>query len=101
MASFFSIAIEVGTADDDHRSTAWIEGVAVLIAVMISATVSSVNDYQKERQFMKLNSVVDERKRVTVRRNGEVVEIHQDFVLVGDIVQISEGMEIPADGILL
>jgi len=39
--------IEVGTATPDHRSTAWIEGVAVLIAVAISATVTSVNDYQK------------------------------------------------------
>jgi hypothetical protein len=40
------------------------------MAVFISATVQSVNDYQKERQFIKLNSVVDERKRVTIRRNG-------------------------------
>lgn len=29
------------------------------------------------------------------------MEIHQDLVLVGDIVTICEGMEIPADGILL
>jgi hypothetical protein len=41
---------------------------------------------------MALNSVVDDRKRVTVKRNGELIEIHQDLVLVGDIVQISEGM---------
>jgi len=27
--------------------------------------------------------------------------MHQDFVLVGDIVQINEGMEIPADGLLV
>lgn len=101
VASVLSIAIEVGTSDDDHRSTAWIEGFAVLVAVAISATVTSVNDYQKERQFIKLNSVIDERKRVSVTRNGELIEIHQDFVLVGDIVQINEGMEIPADGILL
>lgn len=47
VASVVSIAIEVGTADADHRSTAWIEGVAVLMAVFISATVQSVNDYQK------------------------------------------------------
>ena len=71
------------------------------MAVFISATVQSVNDYQKERQFMKLNSVVDERKRVTVTREKQLKQIHQDFVLTGDIVQISEGMEIPADGILL
>lgn len=59
MASIFSIIIEMGTADEEHRATAWIEGVAVLMAVAISATVSTVNDYQKERQFLKLNTVMD------------------------------------------
>lgn len=92
VASVVSIAIEVGTADDSHRSTAWIEGFAVLVAVAISALVTSVNDYQKERQFIKLNSVIDERKRVSIRRNDEPIEVHQDFVLVGDIIQINEGM---------
>ena len=49
VASVVSIGIEVGTAKPSMRSTAWIEGVAVLIAVLISATVTAVNDYQKER----------------------------------------------------
>ena len=63
--------------------------------------MTSVNDYQKERQFLKLNSVADEKKKATVKRNGITMEIHQDFILVGDVVLISEGMEIPADGILI
>lgn len=50
---------------------------------------------------MKLNSVADEKKRVSVWRSGLPLEIHQDFVLVGDVVTINEGMEVPADGILL
>jgi magnesium-transporting ATPase (P-type) len=50
---------------------------------------------------LKLNSVADEKKKVTVKRNGITMEIHQDFILVGDIILISEGMEIPADGILI
>lgn len=29
------------------------------------------------------------------------LEIHQDFVLVGDVISVNEGMEIPADGILI
>jgi hypothetical protein len=41
-----------------------------LAAVFICATVTAVNDYQKERQFKKLNSVADERKKVSIRRNG-------------------------------
>lgn len=55
VASIVSIAIEVGTAEPEERKIAWIEGVAVMMAVMISATVTAVNDYQKERQFQKLN----------------------------------------------
>jgi P-type E1-E2 ATPase len=78
-----------------------VEGFAVLVAVFVCAFVTSVNDYQKERQFLKLNSVADEKKKVTVKRNGITMEIHQDFLLVGDVILISEGMEIPADGILL
>lgn len=68
---------------------------------MICAIVTAVNDYQKERQFLELNEVADEKKKVTVRRNGIVMEIHQDFLLVGDIMMINEGMEMAADGILL
>ena len=37
---------------------------------------------------------------MTVWRDGQVMEMHQDNLLVGDIVQVNEGMEIPADGIL-
>ena len=73
----------------------------MLVAVLICATVTAVNDYQQERQFLKLNSVADSRKRVTVKRNGQQTNLHQDDLLVGDVVQLNEGMEIPADGYLL
>ena len=101
VAAVLSIALEVGTADAAERSKAWIEGFAVLMAVFVCATVTAVNDYQKERQFMKLNFVADEKKKVSVRRNGIMLEIHQDFLLTGDVVILSEGMEVPADGILI
>lgn len=38
---------------------------------------------------------------MTIRRNGEILNVHQDLVLVGDIVNINEGMEIPADGLVI
>ena len=72
-----------------------------MLAVMISATVTAVNDYQKERQFQKLNQETESRKIVTIKRNGEIMNVHQDLVLVGDVVNINEGMEIPADGLVL
>lgn len=101
VAACLSIGLEVGVASDEEKKLAWLEGFAILVAVFVCAMVTAVNDYQKERQFMKLNSVADEKKRVSVWRNGLPLELHQDFVLVGDVVAINEGMEVPADGILL
>jgi hypothetical protein len=47
VASIASIAIEVGTADDSHRNTAWIEGFVVMLAVVICASVTAINNYSK------------------------------------------------------
>ena len=38
-SSILSIVIEVSTAESDHRKTSWIEGFAILMAVVISSTV--------------------------------------------------------------
>lgn len=99
VASFVSIGISVGT-EEDHRETAWIEGFAIFMAVVISSLVQSGNDYQKEKQFQKLNKVADDRKKVLVYRNGEIVNLNQEMVLTGDVIDLTEGMEIPADGLI-
>ena len=44
-AALISIAIEVGTADSEKKSTAWIEGFAILVAVCVCGTVTAINDY--------------------------------------------------------
>lgn len=48
--------------------------------------VTAINDYQKERQFIQLNSVANARKRLNVIRGGKVVDLHQNDILVGDLV---------------
>jgi hypothetical protein len=35
------------TATDDEKSTAWIEGFAILVAVFISSGITTVNNYEK------------------------------------------------------
>lgn len=72
-----------------------------MVAVMISATVTAVNDYQKEREFQKLNLESEKSKLVNTIRDGKINRIHQDLVLVGDIVNIESGMEVPADGVVI
>ena len=50
IAAVVSIAISVGTEwDTDHRNVSWIEGFAIIIAIIISSLVTSINDYQKEK----------------------------------------------------
>ena len=38
---------------------------------------------------------------MTLCRDGITLDLHQDFLLVGDVVDIVTGMEVPADGILI
>ena len=38
---------------------------------------------------------------MTLCRDGITLDLHQDFLLVGDMVDIVTGMEVPADGILI
>lgn len=47
----------------------WIDGVAILVAVVVVTLVTACNDYSKEKQFRKLNEVKDN-KIVFVIRDG-------------------------------
>ncbi|KAF9921596.1 hypothetical protein FBU30_008350 [Linnemannia zychae] len=78
----------------------WVEGVAILVAVIIVVLVGSINDYQKEAQFRKLNAKKEDRE-VKVLRNGETVLLSIFDVLVGDILHLEPGDVISADGIYL
>ena len=70
----------------DHRSTAWIEGFAIFIAVLISSLLTTVNNYQKQKQFALLNSISDSRKMVNLIRDGVQLFVHQSEILVGDLI---------------
>ena len=45
VAAVVSIIIDVSTADDSHRSTAWVEGFAILVAVAVCSNVTAFNDW--------------------------------------------------------
>lgn len=79
--------------------TGWLDGVAVLVAVVFVIGITVVNDYQQEKQFRVLNDKKSDYD-VNVVRGGtsHVVSVHD--LVVGDIVQLNTGDVIPADGIL-
>jgi len=45
VAATISIVVDEATAEEDHRSTAWVEGFAIFIAVIVCTNVNAVNDY--------------------------------------------------------
>jgi Ca2+-transporting ATPase len=78
----------------------WVEGVAIIVAIAIVVVVGAANDWQKERQFVKLNRKKDDRT-INVVRSGRVREISVYDVFVGDVVKLEAGDMIPVDGILI
>lgn len=85
----------------DHRSTAWIEGTAILLAVFVVSFVTAWNDYKKEEQFEALNKLNEDTNRVTAIRNGEETFVQFNDIKVGDVLQIKAGMAIPCDGVVI
>ncbi|PMD42124.1 calcium-translocating P-type ATPase [Hyaloscypha variabilis F] len=85
---------------DDGPKVRWVEGVTIMVAVVIVVVVGSLNDYQKERQFIKLNKTKDDRV-VKAIRSGKSMEISVYDILAGDVLYIEPGDLIPADGIFI
>ncbi|GAP87000.1 putative calcium-translocating P-type ATPase [Rosellinia necatrix] len=81
-------------------SVDWIEGVAIIAAILIVTLVGSLNDWQKERAFVKLNAKKEDRE-IKVIRSGksQVVNVHD--ILVGDVLHLEPGDLVPVDGVLI
>ncbi|KAJ5770419.1 uncharacterized protein N7511_002470 [Penicillium nucicola] len=78
----------------------WVEGVSILVAIVVITVVGAANDYQKEYKFRKLNKKQQDRN-VWVLRSARTHEVPISEILVGDIVHISPGDIVPADGVLI
>lgn len=84
----------------DDPATGYIEGVAILTAVFIVAIVTAINDYEKERQFESLSEENDNVDALVIR-DGISQQISVRDIVVGDLVCIEAGDQIPCDGVLL
>ncbi|KAF9253339.1 hypothetical protein CBS147339_200 [Penicillium roqueforti] len=84
----------------DNPPVEWVEGVAILVAIVVITLAGAANDYQKECKFRKLNRKQQDRN-VWVLRSARIHEVPISDVVVGDIVHISPGDIVPADGVLI
>ena len=78
----------------------WVEGVAIMVAIVIVVVVGTLNDWQMERQFNRLNKTHNDRT-VKVIRAGKSMELSVFDLMVGDVMHLSTGDLIPVDGIFI
>ncbi|KAE8729679.1 Calcium-transporting ATPase 9, plasma membrane-type [Hibiscus syriacus] len=78
----------------------WYDGGSIIIAVFLVVAVSAVSNFKQNRQFEKLSKESSDIK-VEVVRNGRRQFISVFEVVVGDIVCLKIGDQIPADGLFL
>ncbi|KAL0249093.1 hypothetical protein GEMRC1_004327 [Eukaryota sp. GEM-RC1] len=100
VAALVSLLLGVFFSDPLEEDHGYIEGVAILAAVLVVSLVASWNDFNKERQFRSLNQAEADRD-VTVIRDQKAQEISIFEILVGDIVILRSGDQIPADGVVI
>ena len=65
----------------------WLEGVAILFAVVLVVVITAFNDWSKEQQFRKLQAKIEEEQNFTIIRKGIQIEIPLADIVVGDIAQ--------------
>ncbi|KAI8916331.1 hypothetical protein EDD86DRAFT_185335 [Gorgonomyces haynaldii] len=85
----------------ERDEAALIDGVAILIAIVVIVLISSLSDYRKQAQFRSLSEFGKSLNEIKVLRDGQLVHIQTDDVVVGDIVMVQVGDVVVADGVLI
>ena len=78
----------------------FMETIGIFVAVFLATTVGFYFERDAAKKFNLLTALSEEQP-VKVRRNGKVMEIPRHDVVVGDVVLVEVGDEVPADGELI
>lgn len=76
----------------------WFEPAGILVAILVANGVASISEHKQEGKASALKKEENAKEMTKVIRDGELIEIHVDDVVVGDIVYLQAGDKIPADG---
>lgn len=93
VAAVFSLIISI--IENEYAET-----IGIFFAIFLATSIGFYFEYDANKKFDLLNAVGEETP-VTVIRNGKVKEIPRKEIVVGDIVILNTGDEIPADGTLV
>nr|XP_027065795.1 calcium-transporting ATPase 10, plasma membrane-type-like isoform X2 [Coffea arabica] len=97
VAAAASLALGIKT---EGIKEGWYDGGSIALAVFIVIVVTAVSDYRQSLQFQSLN---EEKQNIhlEVVRGGRRIEVSIFDIVVGDIIPLKIGDQVPADGILV
>ncbi len=82
------------------RNADWVETVGIAVSILLATFISTLSEYGAGTAFEKLEAQVG-RQKCRVLRSGGVCEVDIEEIVVGDLVYIGSGEQIPADGVLI
>ncbi|CAL9227380.1 unnamed protein product [Arabidopsis halleri] len=97
VAAAASLALGIKT---EGIKKGWYDGISIAFAVLLVIVVTATSDYRQSLQFQNLN---EEKRniRLEVTRDGRRVEISIYDIVVGDVIPLNIGDQVPADGVLV
>ncbi|XP_013600152.1 PREDICTED: calcium-transporting ATPase 8, plasma membrane-type-like isoform X6 [Brassica oleracea var. oleracea] len=97
LAALASLLLQIKTKTISHE---WYDEAGIIVAVILVIFVTAISNYNQSLQFEKLN---DEKRNICIEvtRNGRLVEVPIYDVVVGDIIPLKSGDQVPADGVLV
>lgn len=84
----------------DKGAGVFFEPIGIFIAILLATGLAFIFELKADKEFALLNQVNDD-EPVQVIRDGNAIQIPRKDVVVGDIVILNTGEEVPADGELL
>ncbi len=78
----------------------WFETLGIVIAITLASVISTLSEYGSEKAFQKMQEE-SSKVKCNVVRDGKLMSVDLEEVVVGDIVKLATGDLIPADGVLL
>jgi P-type E1-E2 ATPase len=99
IAAFFTIISGIIASG---IKTGWMQGVSIYFAIILIVSITSLNDWAKDKLFVRLQSELKNQDIAVIRgKYGATQSVNVFELVVGDIVLLETGSKIPADCILI
>lgn len=78
----------------------YFETIGIVIAILVASLISAISEYGSNKAFERMQEE-SSKINIRVRRNKKIIEISIDDIVKNDVIILSSGEKIPADGILI